>query len=204
MALSFDDIGSFFGDFGSVLGPAAAFGLSFLAPDRESPDMRAFRQAEERRQQNIQNMINPPADAIAREEEAIRSHRIKNANELMAQLRRANRRGNRRPSIDRERIDDLGKFIQTSGPAGRDVARGVFAKAAGFTPNSNLALLGQRTREGQRNDFLNRANLGINMTSNLLDTIRQNQRSPSTQFRGFTGGWDEPEMYGYGGVERFF
>lgn len=191
MALSFDDIGNFFGDFGSVLGPVAELGLSFLAPKRESPDLRAFREAEARKQQFIQDAISPPAAQVAEEEKALRQEQLRRVNDLYKVIRRRGRVGSR-PAVDRERMDDLGRFIKTPGISGRDRVRQMNLKAAGFNPNAYLANFGQALRQGERSDFLNRAQFGVGIASDLFDAIRQNQRAPETKL-SFPGYASTPE-----------
>jgi hypothetical protein len=146
---------------------ALELGSSFFAPDRESEDLRAMREAEQRRQGYIQKMQAPPKEDVARREGEIRHEQIGRVNELMKQLRRQGRRGNK-ATVDRERMDDISKFVKTPGQSGANGVRNMYAKMAGFSPNANLPTMGQAVQQGNRADFLNRATAGGNLLTDLF------------------------------------
>ena len=188
-----------FGDVASLLPKVLEFGGSFAAPPREGPDLGFLRDAIAKREGYVDKMIAPPPEIVAAEEAEMRRAQIQRMNQLLAGLRRGVRRGG--PNlVDRERMDDLGRFVRTPGPEGRNAVREMFAKAAGMPVDPNVAQLGQAAQTGRRSDFLNRLGFGAGL---LGDVLRQGQQSsfnpPSSPFSSMAGSLRGSEFDPFGG-----
>ena len=169
----------------SLLPKLVEFGGSFAAPSREGPDLGFLRDAIAKREGYVDKMIAPPPELVAAEEAEMRRAQIQRMNQLLAGLRRGVRRGG--PNlVDRERTDDLGRFIRTPGPEGRNAVREMFAKAAGMPINPAVAQLGQTAQTGRRSDFLNRLGFGAGL---LGDVLRQREQAPQYPGQVVTDGW---------------
>ena len=192
MALSFGDVVSF-------LPKLMELGGSFAAPSREGPDLGFLRDAIAKREGYVDKMIAPPPELVAAEEAEMRRAQIQRMNQLLAGLRRGVRRGG--PNlVDRERMDDLGRFIGTPGPGGRNAVREMFRQAAQVPTSPLAAQLGQTAQTGRRSDFLNRLGFGAGL---LGDVLRQGQQSsfnpPSSPFSSMAGSLRGSEFDPFGG-----